>query len=119
MTKTEIYDAAELLDEREHLQLITAMWRSHIARYGDPGQERSWYERNKWVDILIVSLASLLLVCILASCTSTVEQTSTALDGTVTVTKRTFKFDGGALGNIIGVSGTSGTYRIPTVTPTK
>lgn len=119
MTKTEIYDAAELLDEREHLQLITAMWRSHIARYGDPRPERSWYERNRWVDILIVSLAALLLVCMLASCTSTVEQTSTALDGTVTVTKRTFKFDGGALGNIIGLSGTMDTYRIPTVTVTK
>lgn len=111
-TRQAVFDLAETLSKDNHGKLIVALSASHAAKYGEsylPEKAQSWLQRHEWVRTVAIAILSIIAAWELNSCASSVKQTSTAADGTITTTERVLILNGNEARDILKL------YPIPTV----
>ena len=107
-----VYEMAETLDKEQHGKLIVALAASHAAKYGEqvlPEKVRSWLQEHEWVRTVAIAILAIIAAWGLNSCASSMKQTSTAADGTITTTERVLILNGNEARDILKL------YPIPTV----
>lgn len=111
-TRQAVYELAETLGQYEHSRLIVALAASHAAKYGEdylPEKVLTWLQRHEWVRTVAIAILTLIAAWGLNSCASSMKQTSTAADGTITTTERVLILNGNEARDILKL------YPIPTV----
>lgn len=118
-SRKEIYDLADTLDKEAHAKLIAALVSSHLAKYGESylGEKaRTWLQNHEWVRTVLLLLLAFATAWGIFGCTSAVQQTQTAADGTENTTIRVFSLSATEARDLIKLYGAP---QIPSVNVTK